>query len=44
MQQVELFSLKQNRVYIPDNATKKKVGNFFLLADTDGNFLVSRVR
>ena len=40
----ELFSLKQNRVYTRENATLKKVGNFYILADTDGNFLVERVR
>jgi len=42
--EIELFSLRQNRAYTPDNATKKRVGNFYVLADTDGNFLVSRVR
>lgn len=43
-QEIELFSLRQNRVYLLSNATRKRVGSFFLLADTDGNFLVSRVR
>ena len=40
----ELFSLKQNRAYTEANATRKKVGNYYILADTDGNYLVLRLR
>ena len=44
MMKTELYSLKQNRVYTLPNATRKKVGHFYILADTDGNFLVERIR
>jgi len=31
-------------VYTEANATKKKVGSYYMLADTDGNFLVTRLK
>lgn len=43
-QQYELYSLKQNRVYTPENAMKKKIGAFFILTDTDGYMLTTKVR
>ena len=43
-QETELYSLRQNRVYTKQNALRKRVGGYFFLADTDGEFLITKIR